>query len=226
MKTAPSFVSALAILFMFSGCALRSGEENAPEGSVTWRVNTVERVGGMPTTVVGIPRIIDTPQGRAVQFDGEKDGLLINTNPLMGAKSFTVEAVFRPDSGGNTEQRFLHLQEIVGDNRILLETRLAGDSWYLDTYIKSGDQDLTLASEQNTHPLGQWYHVALVFDGTVMRHYVDGNEESFDPLKIQPFGEGRVSLGMRINRVSFFRGAIRMVRFTPRVLGPEEFMGK
>ncbi len=219
----PATVSLLLILF---GCSLKPGDKDAPGSSVTWWIISREGIGDMPTTVVGLPRVIDTSSGRAVWFDGEKDGLLVNNNPLAGAESFTVEAVFRPDSGGNAEQRFLHVQEIVGDNRMLLETRLAGDNWFLDTFIKSGDNDKTLFAESFLHPLGEWYHVALVYDGAEMRHYVDGREELSAPLKAAPFIEGRVALGMRMNRVSWFRGAIRVVRFTPRVLKPEEFMKK
>jgi hypothetical protein len=205
------------------GCGLKP-EGKGPEGSITWRVNQLKNIGDLPTTTVGNPIIINPSGGMAVLFDGENDGLIVNNNPISGARTFTVEAIFRPDHGGPEAQRWLHIQEDVGDNRVLLETRLIGDEWSLDTFIKSDDNDLTLFSGENRHPLGRWYHVALIFDGAMMRHYIDGKEELSGPLAIEPLEGGRTALGMRLNYVSWFKGAIRTARFTPRVLKPEEFM--
>ena len=94
--------------------------------------------------MIGNPQVIKTANGKAVLFDGKDDGLVVNTNPLAGATAFTLEAVFRPDSGGTTEQRWFHLQEAANDNRILLEIRLTGDEWFLDSFIKSGEEKRTL----------------------------------------------------------------------------------
>mgnify|MGYP003694408035 CR=1 FL=1 len=151
---------------------------------------------------------------------------MVKANPLAGAAAFTLEAVFRPDSGGTFEQRWFHIQEAANDNRVLLEIRLNGDQWFLDTFIKSGDNKLTLYSENFKHETGAWYHVALTFDGVTMRHFVDGKEELSGPLTIQPLGEGSTSIGVRMNRVFWFKGAVSKVRFTPRALSPRDFMGK
>ena len=79
-------------------------------------------------TVVGSPRVVRAPKGKAVQFDGARDGLLLEVNPVAGARAFTIEAVIRPDAGGLEEQRWMHIQEASADNRIMLETRLRGTS--------------------------------------------------------------------------------------------------
>jgi len=68
--------------------------------------------------------------------------------------------------------------------------------------------------------------VALVFDGLMMRHYVDGQEEMSGPLSAAPLGPGKTSLGVRMNHVSWFKGAIREVRFTQRALTAKEFLSK
>ena len=109
---------------------------------------------------------------------------------------------------------------------MLLEIRLTGDQWFLDTFIKSGENKLTLYSENFKHKAGEWYHVALVYDGATMRHFVDGKEELSGPLVIEPLGGGSTSIGVRMNRVFWFKGAVRKARFTPRALSPQEFMGK
>ena len=91
--------------------------------------------------------------------------------------------------------------------------------------MKSNDEGYTLFAKRHEHPMGPWYHAALVVDGDRMQHFVNGEIELSRPIEFRPQGEGRTSIGMRINRVSWFKGAIREVRFTPRPLSPEEFLG-
>ena len=192
---------------------------------ILWNFDNLEAVGGNSITVLGAPRVIDTPNGKATEFDGKQDGLLVNGLPLTGFDQFTVEVIFRPDADGLKEQRFFHMQESASQNRVLLETRLTGNSrWFLDTYIRSGQTDKTLFAENFTHPVGQWYQAALVFDGREMRHYVNGTEELASEISFTPLHQGQTSIGVRINRVYWFKGAIRKARFAPRALMPEEFL--
>src|SRR6476659_1914808 len=115
-----------------------------PPTPVTWDVNNLNRIGGQSVAVIGNPQVIDTSCGKAVLFDGSHDGLVVKGNPVAGAAAFTVEAVFRPDTGGTFEQRWFHVQEDTNDNRILLEIRVTGDQWFLDSFIKSGEDKRTL----------------------------------------------------------------------------------
>ena len=207
-----------------------SGRKAKPDKTssvpATWKIDNLKLIGASPTSVIGDPHVIKTAAGKSVLFDGVDDGIVVNKNPIVGTSVFTIEAVFRPDASGGKEQRWFHIQQDTIDNRVLLETRLDGDQWFLDTFIKSGENSRTLYAETFRHPVGEWYHVALVFDGSTMRHYVDGKEELSGPLIISPMGEGSTSIGVRMNRVFWFKGAIRKLRFTPRALVPREFMGK
>lgn len=206
----------------------RAGRDTGPR-ALMWKVDNVKKIGGRQVTVIGSPRVVRAPKGKAVQFDGARDGLLLEVNPVAGARAFTIEAVIRPDAGGLEEQRWMHIQETSADNRIMLETRLHGDEWFLDTFIKNGpkpEDGRTLFDEPFKHPVGRWYHVALVYDGALMRNYVDGREELSGPLTVGPLAEGRTSVGVRQNRVYWFKGAISRARFTPRALAPREFMSK
>jgi hypothetical protein len=76
-----------------------------------WTFDRTDAIGGHPVTVLGHPRVIQTPAGKAVEFNGVDDALFIDDHPLAGASTFTWEVVFRPDAGGGAEQRFFHLQE-------------------------------------------------------------------------------------------------------------------
>jgi len=203
-----------------------AGLSQRVQSSLTWKIDNLGKINGNAVSIVGHPQVIDAPGGKAIAFDGVGDSLLLNTNPLAGAEAFTVEAVFRPEVGGAKEQRWFHIQEDNSENRVLLETRLVGDEWFLDTYIRSGENNRTLFAENFKHPLGAWYHVALVFDGKEMRHYVEGREEMSGPLTISPLTAGKTSIGVRMNRVYWFKGAVQKVRFTYRALQPSEFMKK
>jgi len=189
-----------------------------------WILNRLDTLGGRPVTAVGAPKLLDMSVPGGVEFDGQDDGIFVDANPLRGLTQFTVEVSFRPAADGPQAQRFLHFQESGSENRLLFETRLTSDGkWFLDTFLKSNDGNYTLYAERTQHPIGPWYHAAVVVDGKTMRHFVDGQEELAMPIMFAPLESGRTSLGVRINNVSWFKGAIRQVRITARALGPSEF---
>lgn len=189
--------------------------------TVSWKLDGVGSIGGFKATVWGNPRVV---RG-ALEFDGVQDGLLVEAHPLAGWPEFTLEIAFRPDAGGAKEQRFLHLQADGSEDRILIETRLTDDGrWFLDTFIKSGATEQALFAKDFLHPLGEWQQAALTFDGTTMRHFVNGVDEMSAPIRFTPPRAGRTSIGVRANRVFWFKGAIRELRMTPRALSSGEFL--
>ena len=212
---------AFAVVIGFAGYGKA---QTSPVKSVTWKIDNLNEIGGQPVTVMGNPQLIAAPA--AVLFDGIDDGLVVKTNPIAGARAFTLEAIFRPDASGSKEQRWFHIQQDNSENRVLLETRLIGEEWFLDTFIKSGENSRPLYAENFKHPVGVWYHVALVYDGKEMRHYVDGKLELSGPLIISPLDQGQTSIGVRMNRLYWFKGAIRKARFTAKALAPNDFMRK
>jgi len=205
------------ICFVISGRAM--GEQ------LTWRIDNLVEIAGHRVTVLGDPLVIDTPRGKAVEFDGIDDGVFIDVHPLAGMSEFTVEVVFKPYKDGAPEQRFFHMQEDPSQERVMFETRLVDDDqWFLDTFIYSGEQKIPLYAIDNKHAVGSWYHAAIVVDGSSFKHFVNGELELSEAIQFEPQGAGRTSLGVRLNRVNWFKGAIRTARFTPRALTPEEFL--
>lgn len=212
------------LLITFSLIFFNMCQKSNKINSIVWDIDNLEKIGGNKPIVLSTPMVIDAPKGRAVQFDGVDDGIFLNINPLAGAQVFTVEIIFRPDSGGNTEQRFLHIGEVHG-NRVLIETRLTEDNkWFLDTFIKSGEYERTLYAQDFLHPPNEWYHAALVYNEQKMSHYVNGIKELEGTVDFVPMKAGKTSIGCRMNKVYWFKGAIRKVRITLRALSPEEFM--
>jgi hypothetical protein len=198
--------------------------------SIVWTFDTLTAVGGHSTTIEGAPKLIDTPAGKAVLVDGANDILYVADHPLAGAAEFTVEAVFRPD-GGAFEQRWLHLAEadaVNGDAqspRTLFEIRVVENAWYLDAFTTGPGYNKALVVPEKTFPVGRWYTVQQTFDGKIYRSYVDGVLQAEAELDYKPQGQGRTAIGMRVNKVTPFKGAIHSARFTTRALKPEEFAG-
>lgn len=214
-------IAAATVFFLTTAAA----HAQATFQQTVWQLDNLNDVAGHRVTVLGNPEVIQTPVGKALFFDGEDDGIVVHANPLAGAGHFTVEIIFRPDPGGQREQRFLHMQE-SDERRVLIETRLAGtDEWFLDTFVKSNASQKTLQSRDTLHPLGQWYHAALVYDGRLMRHYVNGVLEMEGELaNYVPMTGGRSALGCRLNEVFWFKGAIRKARITLVPLTPNQFL--
>jgi hypothetical protein len=201
------------------------GAVTGPADSVIWAIDNVQSIGGHPTSVSGAPKVIDTPAGKAVQFNGVDDALFVEHNPVTGFSRFTVEVIFRPDADGAAEQRFFHITEDGNNHRVLFETRLPGNgTWILDTYVESTAGGAALFNAQLAHPIGPFYHAAVVVDGTSVRDYVNGVEEVTVPLGFMPHTGGRTSIGVRINKLYWYKGAMKLARFTPRVLAPSEFL--
>lgn len=226
MKLNKLGASALTALVLIPGlgCAAPAG---SPAQEV-WIFDRISGIGGHPTTVLGRPHVIDTSIGKAVEFNGVDDGLLIDVHPLAGAATFTWEAIFRPD-GGNAEQRWFHLEENPAtgsdtDSRMLFEIRVIDGRWCLDAFNRSGPVQKALLNRKSLHPLGIWFHVAAVYDGNEFRNYVDGIQEGAAQIHLTPQGPGHTSVGVRINKVCYFKGAIRLARFTRRALSPSEFL--
>jgi hypothetical protein len=203
----------------FLGCG-----QKQESSSIVWRFDNLDSIDGNRPSVLGAPVVIDSPSGKAIQFDGEDDALVFDLNPLAGSSAFTLETVFRPDAGGKPEQRFIHMQE-VDDHRVLIETRLTSDGqWFLDTFLKSGESERTLFAKEFLHPVGEWFHAALVYENGGMRHYVNGVLELEGTVTFQTMADGQTSAGSRLNRVFWFKGAIKEISVTPQALSPSEFV--
>ena len=189
--------------------------------AVVWRFDNLGVIGGQAVTVVGTPRVVDTERGKAVEFNGSTDGLFFEINPLAGLSRFTVEVEFQPAPDGAEEQRFVHFQEADTENRALLELRmLPGRSWCLDTFLLKNQAERTLIDRAAAHPSGQWHTATLTFDGQTMKHYVDGVLERSGDVAFKPLTAGRTSVGVRQNRVYWFKGRIRQIRIIPEALPP------
>ncbi|WP_224998995.1 LamG domain-containing protein [Cesiribacter sp. SM1] len=214
-----SISMSIVCILMLMGCAGTKTEE--------WQLNQLEGISGYSTTVLGNPAIIETEEGKkAMAFDGVDDGLLLHTNPIAGADEFTIEIVFKPYPGypANREQRFLHIQDPQNDQRrILMELRLNDrGEWYPDLFMRTENEALTLIDSTKTHPVNAWAQLRLTYQDGQLKGYVNGKEELSGQIRYLPVSPiAKTSIGVRMNKVSWFKGAIQSVSFTSGVPEPK-----
>jgi Concanavalin A-like lectin/glucanases superfamily len=200
-------------------------------GQEVWRFDQTASLGGHATHVLGSPKLIDTPMGKAVEFNGKDDALFVDVHPLAGARTWTWEMIFKPDADGSPEQRIFHLQSIdpatgldAVDERMLFEIRIRNGQWCLDSFAMAGGQRRTLLNCEKLHPFGPWYRVTAVYDGKMLRNYVGDEMQAEGELVMPVERPGRSSMGTRINLVDYYKGGIFEARFTKRVLGVGDFL--
>ena len=220
------------------GCVALAAPAWAAGHDGVWKFDNLKSIAGLTPKVEGNPQIISSPVGKAVLFNGKDDSLFFSDRPLVGAKTFTLEAIFRPD-GGDEQQRWMHIAETDpktgldanpgGTNdpnpRFMFEIRVKGDQWYLDGFVNYHGGSKALMFPDHLHPVGQWYAVAQTYDGKMYRTYVNGELQGEAVVEnYVPHGPGHMMVGTRMNHVNYFKGAVAEARFTPHALEPAQFL--
>lgn len=209
---------------IFLSCGTSRNEKTA--GSfIEWNLAELYRSKSEDLEIIGNPEITSSPFGEALFFDGVDDALLLDRMPISILKEFTVEMVFKPALNAPFEQRILHIGTI-SDDRMLLEIRAVGANWYFDGFAASGVNKLALIDENLLHPLDDWYHVAFVITADKLATYVNGKLELQQSYTFEPINNGSTSIGVRLNKDSWFKGAIYKIKITPKELNPNSFIYK
>jgi hypothetical protein len=218
----------------FADMALDSSEflfyDELLEQNEVFLLDNLDSINGHEVQVFGNPQIIDTDLGKAMEFDGTEDGIYILTNPLDTVTKFTIETIIKPYDvyPENNEPRYLHIEDPTdGNRRITMELRLNDNhEWYFDGFIKSPVNNLTLIDENLTHPIeDKWEHLAITYDDSIFTTYVNYKSELTGKVTYLPISKnGKMSVGMRMNKVAYFNGAFHKIRVTHAVLDTSEFM--
>lgn len=208
----------IPILFVVVSGVLNSqtiSEDTEQNKNIEWTISGFLYKEFQDVQISGNPKIVNSPYGKAVYFNGVDDAFFLNEMPLKDMEEFTVEMIFNPEVNSPFEQRVVHMGEISG-NRMLLEIRVVDNSWYFDGFVASGENKLALINEKLIHPLGQWYHVALVVTENSLSTYVNGELELTESFSFNSIQTGQSSVGVRLNQRSWFKGSIYKIKVTPK----------
>jgi hypothetical protein len=214
---------AVALLAITAFAFLAGKKAIAPAQTIVWKLQRPNLVGNYKPVILGNPLVIKDKTGTSLSFNGVNDGLIIPKIPIEGWSRFTIEVLFKPAGDGPSAPRFIHFQDTIM-NRGTVEVRVTPHGrWYLDTFLKNGkadkaDKGLTLIDSTIQHQADQWYWAALVYDGKRMTSYVNSKKELEGEIDFPPMTSGNISLGVRLNKVNWFKGLIREIRFHPAAL--------
>jgi hypothetical protein len=138
----------ILLTILFSSLSAKAERKADTTYYELWDIDTLENIGGHPTTIIGNPQVVMTDIGKAIEFDGDGDMLLIDANPLGEAKEFTIEIIFKPDGAypQNADPRFVHIQDPddAAQKRVMMELRITAENlWYLDGFMNTDNASLT-----------------------------------------------------------------------------------
>lgn len=216
-------MSKLLSLFVFALLTTSAWKFRIDNKTITWKINNVNHIGQFKPMILGGPTIKVEANDTSIYFNGINDGLIISTIPIEGWSKFTIEVLFKPDSDGSSAPRFIHFED-VDANRGTLELRFTKNGeWYFDTFLKNGkiNKGLALIDSTKLHPANRWYWATLMYDGNKMFSYINGKKELEGETDFPPMTKGNISLGVRLNKVNWFKGQIKEIRFHPEVLQPQ-----
>lgn len=215
--------------------------ETAPCGSDVLVHLTLDEVGGTVATnlgsgdsdgtlVNGASFVLKTggdDSAYAVDLDGVNDAIdLGDVNPQGNA--LTVAAWIRPDSfpGNSRDGRIVSKASGTAedDHIFMLSTFGVGDETRLRGRIGVGGQTTTVIADAGALDVDEWYHVAMTYDGTAIRLYVDGVEVGATPLSgpIEVDANVPTAAGNQPQGTRPFDGLIDNIQIVERALAQSE----
>ena len=78
-------------LLVVCGAALPAAQGG---NAIVWTFDRLENIGGVKTTVEGNPKVVDTPLGKAIEFDGVDDAIWIEKTSSRRRGDFHVRGDF------------------------------------------------------------------------------------------------------------------------------------
>ncbi len=191
-----------------------------PQPTTNWVVDSTTSIGGFTPTVMGSPTVTPMDAGTAVCFDGARDGLLLDNNPIQGMQRFTIQALLYPALAGASQPRFLHIGGSANNTpRLVMQMSSdASGNWHAAVVLYWGNTLTTIEDATAIHAPDQWYWVAVTYDGQTASLYVNAVLEDSANLTFGPMTTGTTSLATRQNGQYYFAGCMRDVEFFNRAL--------
>ena len=161
----------------------------------------------------------------SVDFDGGSDHASVAYASWMNVSAITLEAVIQPDTlPGSGSQKFLMQRDLGGSNRVFhWRLQNTGSGAKLHALLWNESNSIFAVEGATTLVAGTKYHVALTYDGTTIRLYLNGvldgsaamsgnlGSRSLD-LMLASYYEGTLRFDGRIDEVAYYGTALSDTR--------------
>ncbi len=157
------FLRFATVLCVTAGPSRSGGDDKPAEETVVWKIDNLRKIGGHEVRVRR--RAADhrerQGEGRRVRRAGRRP--VSRHSPTRRGEAVHGRGDLPARCRRPRRTALLPHAGERHENRILFETRLTPDGqWFLDTFIKSGEGGNTQFAEKFEHPIGRWYHAAIV----------------------------------------------------------------
>jgi CSLREA domain-containing protein len=187
-----------------------------PAGMIAWFPGDANDIQGNNNgTVNGGVTFAAGKVAQAFTFDGTGD---VTYSTINAGSAYTVDYWLRPSSTGPTNSR----QEVIGNN--FQDVTSFGQITFTNTqieYFQGGG--IRVISPAGSVPFDAYTHVALTYDGSVNRLYINGNLVSTSGVHTETFNNP-IKLGNSVLQVgnARFTGQIDEVEIFSRALSQSE----
>ena len=180
-----------------------------------------DSTGSHPGAAVGEPQFVSGMVGQAIQLDGARDYVMIESEFELPV--YSAALWFRVD-GGTGERDVLSVYDSTGAHGILLEVRPDSSLRFLHRAPLGTGGGTDIFSDY-VYDDGGWYHAALVKSADTATLYVDGIAAGSSEDATE-FGQAlqRLTLGVlkHDNLIRYLPGAVDEVYLYDRALSPAE----
>jgi hypothetical protein len=188
-------------------------------------VTTVQDITGHghTATIHGAEWTIHGRRGQAMQFEAEdSDYLSVPESPELDlTEEFTLEAWVRPEDGDNQWSPVV-VKEIPGDEGLTEFSYFLYDGDYIENRPAGGAFESEYLHAPESLPKNTWAHIALTYDGSVYRLYVNRELVDQGVGAPPPVSEGDLEIGGSTEQGNFFSGRIDELQIYDRALSPGE----
>ena len=223
-------ILALILSLILTGCSLLSNVGQVPttgQSGITyltkngllpglvglWRFDgdATDSSGNSNSGAVYQATYVNSPMGQALSFDGENDYVnVLDTNSSLDVDTITIEAwIYFDEKDLLKVHRNLVRKGYYGDRcyGLSIGLRAAGEIAGWINLGPSGGSGALVARGSVLSP-GFWHHVAMTYDGEVVRVYVDGAEDGISTTVSGDIFDNNLSMRIGGQPVSDKGGAL------------------
>jgi len=158
------------------------------------------------------PRVVDGKFGKALFFPGAASLIGSKRMPIETPEQVTLEVWLKLDPEGENTNRGVFQYMRYGECGFRMGINPSGR---VDWLTEDGTKEIGVTGNVRL-PSDEWVHVAGTYDGTTMRIFINGEQDSEKPVAGgNPQGQAPVFVGVvSAGPPPYFRGTIQAIRIS------------